>query len=154
MSLTKLRELVESLDRFLLRARLEILHRLIPQGPVSLTVLDFCAPSSSINPDTSSEICRIVFANLIGILTNRLDNRLPLPKNIDGALVRCGPSDFGFFTFQIEGTSEIERLNHQIHELEHLVARKKAERNRKEREMATSTLSAGRKPKNRPKSAF
>ena len=153
LGLPKLKKLVESLELFSVQARLKLFHRLVLASPVSLNVLDFCATSSLVNPETTSTIRETVFASLFAALTNNLEVRVPLPDHIGGAVVLVGPPDLGFYFVQIEGTSDIERLKNQIHEFRHILQRKEDELRRKEREMGI-TSSSLRSSENRPKSAF
>lgn len=153
IGLPKLKKLVESLELFLVQARLNLFHRLVVHSPVSLNVLDFCATSSLVNPENTSTIREAVFANLFTALTNNFEVRVPLPKHIGGALVSFGPPDFGFYLLQIEGASDVERLKNQIHEFKHFLERKEGELRRKEREMGI-TSSSQRSSEDRPKSAF
>ena len=154
VGLRKLKKLVEKLLLFLGQARLELFNRLASQAPDSLNLLDLCAASTHVNSENDAAIRRIVYANFFAGLTNNFDARLSLPAPIDGALILFGPPAFGFYIFQIEGTSDIERLKRQIHELKHVVRRREAELVRKEKEMATNDSSAHRVTENRPKSAF
>lgn len=153
IGLPKLKKLVESLELLLVRARLNLFHRLVVPSPVSLNVLDFCATSSLVNPETISTIRETIFANLFTALTNNFEGRQPLPDHIGGAVMSVGPPAFGFYLLQIEGTSDIERLKNQIHEFRHVLERKEGELRRKEREMGV-TSSSLRNSQNRPKSAF
>jgi hypothetical protein len=155
MGLPKLQGFVSKLRAFRLYAREQRLNLLLPLNQLPLAVLDFCT-SRTINDETSSEIGRIVFMNLISCLTDKLDKRLALPEEVKGCLVQFGPPEFGLFGFQLERTaetSEVQQLKDQIHELKHILARKKAELTRKEKDLASKTPER-QNQLNRPKSLY
>jgi hypothetical protein len=87
---------------------------------------------------------RAVVTNITRSLSGHASQRMPLPPNIGGVLLRIGPWENGLRVYQSEGVNAAEILQHEIHELEELLAHMKDDLARMTR----------KPPTQRPRSAF
>lgn len=124
IALPTLQRLIEKLHRELSVVAHERAQQLLASG--SLTPIDFCRPVGvSITDKDVSDASQVLLHNVVVALTGHPEKRRPLPPYFLGVLARLGPEESGLHVYQSDGGTDRQRLSHEIHELEHILKRKK-----------------------------
>jgi hypothetical protein len=135
LGLRKLQVLVEKLQDYKGHHAIVKRIRQLVDGKRNQFIMLDASSYKTQTDEIRSEIGGIVFENFFHCLGDNLEKRLPLPEGFDAATIQVGSEKFGILIMQLEGTSDVERLSHQIHELEDLTRRKKNELSEKEAEL-------------------
>jgi hypothetical protein len=98
------------------RAKIEQFKKSVNNNP--LKMLDACSPATQTD-EIRFIIKEIAFENLIFVLTDNLDKIKAYPQGFPGAILQLGTEEVGMTLIVSEGTSEIEKLEHYLHELNH-----------------------------------
>jgi hypothetical protein len=122
ISLSTLRDLVKDLKAFLASGKVRRIRQSV--STPSIVALDFC-PRGEVSDDDKRMAAQVVVTNLIRSLSGNSIQRVALPLNIRGVLLRIGSWEDGLRVYQSAGNDDDEILAHEIHELEHMIRRMK-----------------------------
>jgi hypothetical protein len=123
LGLSKLLNLVRSLEKALVDARRQHFNMSIQAGAAIVQPLDPCS-SIAVTEDLLRIAGESIYSNLCSILLSRpATERQPLPDGIEGVISNLGDPNYGVSVIQVEPTEEVERLKRQLHEIKHFEER-------------------------------